>query len=73
MNPIREAASLAGTYTELARRLGVTPQAIKKYERAWDNGNERAVPAHRAIEIEEAVGVPRHVLRPDLWSVERAA
>lgn len=67
-NPITTAISKAGTASALARGLGITPQAIRKYQLRWDNGDVRAIPAHRAIEIERAFGVPRHVLRPDLWS-----
>lgn len=66
-NPIRVAVEAAGNRSALARLLKITPQAIRKYERAWDAGKHDIVPAHRAVQIEEAVGVNRHVFRPDLW------
>lgn len=66
-NPITQAVKVVGTYTALARELDLTPQAVRKYERLWDAGNHRAVPAHRAVQIERATGVSRHCLRPDLW------
>ena len=66
-NPIRLAMHRAGSQTKLAALLGITPQAVRKYERGWDAGRHDIVPAHRAVQIEEAVGLGRHVLRPDLW------
>ena len=57
----------AGGQSRLAARLGITPQAVRKYELQWDAGRVTAVPAERAIQIEQVVGVPRHRLRPDLW------
>jgi len=73
-NPIRLAVSVAGDRSKLARLLGISPQAIRKYERAWDAGKLDIVPAHRAVQIEKAIGVSRHIFRPDLWPfAERAA
>lgn len=57
----------AGGQSKLARLLGITPQAIRKYERGWDAGRHTVVPAHRAVQIEKAVGLSRHEIRPDLW------
>lgn len=43
---------------ELARRIGVTRQAIY----GWDK-----IPAERVVEVEAATGIPRKKLRPDLY------
>ena len=67
-NPISEAIDAAGNASALGRAIGVTPQAIRKYERRWATGRVDAVPPVRAIQIEIAVGIPRHRLRPDLWA-----
>ena len=52
------AIEAAGSVTELARRIGVSSQAISQWSR---------VPPSRIIEIEDATSVPREVLRPDLY------
>ena len=61
MNAISKAIDLMGL-SPLARELGVTHQAVRKWER------ER-VPAERVLQIEKATGnrVSRHDLRPDLY------
>lgn len=48
-----------GLISWLAPRLGVTQSAVSMWER---------VPAERALEIERLTGIPRHLLRPDLWT-----
>jgi DNA-binding transcriptional regulator YdaS (Cro superfamily) len=72
-NPICTVVDRAGNRSKLARMLGVTPQAIRKWERAWDEGNHQSIPAHRAVQIENAVGMSRHELRPDLWPAPQEA
>lgn len=59
--PILKAARIAGGQSALARRLGVTPQAVQQ----WCSGNR--IPAGRVVEIEATCGVPREALRPDLY------
>lgn len=66
-NPIRRAMQMAGSQVKLAGLLKITPQAIRKYERAWDAGRHDAIPAVRAVQIEKEIGLDRHVMRPDLW------
>jgi DNA-binding transcriptional regulator YdaS (Cro superfamily) len=46
----------------LAKATGVSYQAIQKWRR---------VPAERVHDVEKASGVPRHLLRPDLYPIER--
>lgn len=67
-NPISDAIKSTNGAPTLARTLGLSPQAIYKWERAWGAGRVDAVPARRALEIERVTGIPRHRLRPDLWS-----
>ena len=55
------AIKAAGSPTELAKRLGATPQNIF-------NWRKRGVPAERVPDVVDAVGgvVSAHELRPDL-------
>jgi DNA-binding transcriptional regulator YdaS (Cro superfamily) len=58
-NPgIAEALKSAGSAAGLARALGVTRQAIHKWQR---------IPAERVRDVERVTGVPRETLRPDLY------
>ncbi|MEA9550512.1 Cro/CI family transcriptional regulator [Xanthomonas campestris] len=55
-------ASFEGGQAALARRLGVSPQAVSQ----WVKGH-RPVPPKHAIAIERETGVSRHTLRPDVF------
>jgi DNA-binding transcriptional regulator YdaS (Cro superfamily) len=52
------AIAAVGSMTELSLRLGISIQAISEWKR---------VPAMRVLQVEQATGVPRHQLRPDLY------
>jgi DNA-binding transcriptional regulator YdaS (Cro superfamily) len=52
----------AGGITPLARRLGVSPQAVAQW---------KLVPLRRVVEVEIATGVPRERLRPDFYRQEK--
>lgn len=54
----------AGGMRALARALGINYQAIQ----SW-----KEIPAKRVLEIEQATGIPREQLRPDLYGPPRAA
>jgi DNA-binding transcriptional regulator YdaS (Cro superfamily) len=54
---LQTAIKAAGTGKELARRLGVSPALVSLWPR---------IPAERVVDVEQATGVPRHLLRPDL-------
>jgi DNA-binding transcriptional regulator YdaS (Cro superfamily) len=55
---IKEAADRAGGVIELARRMGITRQALYTMSR---------VSAERAVQIERATGIPRARIRPDVF------
>ena len=58
---LKMAIAKAGTVAELARRLGVTRSAVAQW---------RLVPPRRVIPIEQATGVRREQLRPDLYPAD---
>ena len=64
MNAIEKAITSAGSASELARRIGVTPQAVC----FWRDGMRR-IPVEKCSAIELATGgaVTRRDLRPDDW------
>jgi TorA maturation chaperone TorD len=59
-----EAIRAAGGVSELARRLGIAQPSVSNWER---------VPAERVVSVEEATGVDRVRLRPDLFAARAAA
>jgi DNA-binding transcriptional regulator YdaS (Cro superfamily) len=67
MNPIERAVEKAGGQIALAKLTGVSYQAVQKWLRTG------SVPAERVLPIEEATGVSRHDLRPDIYPREPAA
>ena len=48
----------ADSMTSLAESVGVSLSALSQWQR---------VPAERVLRVEQATGVPRHKLRPDLY------
>lgn len=60
---LARAIEKAGGTKELARSLGITPQAISQWKRC---------PAQRAIDVERATGgeVRRQDLRPDFYPTD---
>lgn len=58
MRALMEAIEIAGGVRALARSLGITHQAIKRWHK---------VPADRLVDIERVTGVDRRKLRPDLY------
>ncbi|MBV8824149.1 MAG: molecular chaperone TorD family protein [Bradyrhizobiaceae bacterium] len=61
---LEEAIRVAGGVSELARRLGIAQPSVSNWER---------VPAERVASVEEATGVDRARLRPDLFAARAAA
>jgi len=56
----------AGNQTILAKRLGLTPQAVQ----FWTTNR---LPADWVVRVEAETGVPRHELRPDLYPTPGAS
>jgi DNA-binding transcriptional regulator YdaS (Cro superfamily) len=54
--------SQRGMQAEIARGLGLSRAAITKWPR---------VPAERVVAVEKITGIPRQLLRPDLWATPR--
>lgn len=63
--PMQKAIEAAGGITELARRVGVTRQRVQYWV-------DRHCPAEHCLAVENATGVTRYELRPDVFG-ERAA
>ena len=55
---LREAAQRVGGMSALAQSIGLTRSAIYQWK--------GRIPAERVMDIEEATGIPRTRLRPDL-------
>jgi DNA-binding transcriptional regulator YdaS (Cro superfamily) len=55
---LEKAIAKAGSRQGLARLLGISKQAVCKWT---------SVPSRQIIRIEAATGVPRELLRPDLY------
>jgi hypothetical protein len=47
-----------GSLTVMADAIGVTPQAISHWKK---------VPVQRVAQVEKVTGIPRHLLRPDVF------
>jgi DNA-binding transcriptional regulator YdaS (Cro superfamily) len=71
METIHDSAALdlvlkqVGSRAELARRMGVKPQAITKWR--------KQIPVKQVLALEKLTGVSRHRLRPDIYPAERRA
>lgn len=55
---LERAIKAAGAANDLARGLGITPQALSQWSR---------VPPLRVLDVERITGISRHELRPDLY------
>jgi TorA maturation chaperone TorD len=58
---LQAAIRAVGGVTELARRIGISQPSVSNWTR---------VPAERVLTVEQVTGVPRSVLRPDLYGAE---
>ena len=61
---LHRAVEAAGGFTALGRLLGITGEAIMQWKR---------VPPTRVLAVEAATGVPKELLRPDLYQPLEAA
>jgi DNA-binding transcriptional regulator YdaS (Cro superfamily) len=58
-----------GSQTELARRIG----GKVRQGHVWKWLHMAQLPPERAVQIELAVGIPRHEIRPDIFGPKEAA
>jgi DNA-binding transcriptional regulator YdaS (Cro superfamily) len=56
--PLQNAIKAAGSVAKFAKKIGVSRQVIY----LWDK-----IPAERVVDVEKATGIPREMLRPDLY------
>jgi TorA maturation chaperone TorD len=56
---LQEAIRAAGGIGELARRLGISQPSVSNWDR---------IPAERVLSVEQATGIARALLRPDLFA-----
>jgi DNA-binding transcriptional regulator YdaS (Cro superfamily) len=59
MGPLLEYLSVRGNTARLAASLGITHSAVMQWE--------GRCPAERVVDVEQATGIPREALRPDLY------
>lgn len=59
---LEAARAAAGSYRKIAKRIGLTPQAISRWKR---------IPQAHLEEVSELTGLPASVLRPDLVSLAK--
>lgn len=62
---LQVAVSRAGSQSALARICGVSQTAVWK----WLQSSKR-LPAEQVLVVERETGVPRHLLRPDIYPIE---
>jgi hypothetical protein len=55
---LQTAIEKAGGLTDVGRLFAISPQAVDQWT---------VCPPHRVLKLEEASGVPRYKLRPDLY------
>ncbi|WP_086640080.1 helix-turn-helix transcriptional regulator [Acetobacter okinawensis] len=48
--------------------LGQAAALVGCHLATWQKWEKGQVPPHRAIELEKVLGIPRHILRPDLFA-----
>lgn len=65
ISAIEKAVKAAGSQSELARRLKVSPQAVQQ----WVSSGR--ISHKKVLEVEKQTGVKRQELRPDLYPNEK--
>lgn len=64
------------TFYDLLKDKGIKPSqladAIRVNKGNVSHWNRSRVPVDRVPAVERATGIPRHVLRPDLWEAPKA-
>lgn len=62
-DPIKLAALKAGGIVKLSLSLGLSRGAASQWTK---------IPAERVVEVERLTGIPREILRPDLYRVQQS-
>ena len=62
-DPVKLAAEKAGGIVKLSLALGLSRGAASQWQR---------IPAERVVAIERLTGIPREILRPDLYRVQQS-
>ncbi|MFZ3485308.1 transcriptional regulator [Sphingomonas sp. 3-13AW] len=57
-----------GSQAAMARLLGIAQPSVWKWLQA-----EKPLPAEHVLKVEEATGISRHDLRPDIYPRDRSA
>lgn len=65
INPVDIAIAAARGIRPLARQLGISAPSV------WEWRQRGRVPVTRVLQLEALLGIPRHVLRPDIYPPER--
>lgn len=60
---LKKVIEAVGTQEELAQKLRVTKQAVSQWQK---------VPPIRVLEVEKISGIPRHIIRPDLYPADQS-
>jgi len=63
------AIAKAGGQTKLAQAIGVDQQLVH----GWLHKTRLGVPAEKCQAIEDATGIPKHKLRPDIFTAPAEA
>jgi len=61
MNIVERVISSYGGAAALARRLGVSRNAVSGWR------SKQFIPVMRVLEVERVTGIPRHEIRPDIY------
>jgi DNA-binding transcriptional regulator YdaS (Cro superfamily) len=59
---VEMATAKVGGESALARALGIKVQSVQKWKK---------IPAERVVAVEQATGIPREQLRPDIFAIHR--
>lgn len=56
---------------DIAKAAGVGESTVSRwFAYLRDPKTGYPIPAEAAVKLEDAVGIPRHMLRPDLWPLD---
>lgn len=59
--------ALSGELSKRGKRLVDLARALNVNKATATRWNKTRVPAERVADVEREMGIPRHMIRPDLW------